>query len=60
MKIMIFSLFMLLAGCASWTTEYWQGYYENMTPEEIETAKERGGELFTVCDLTDCVFVWIY
>ncbi len=47
-------------GCASWTEEYWQERYANMTPEEIEEAKARGGELVQVCDLTDCIFVWIY
>ncbi len=49
-----------LCGCASMTEEYWQERYENTTPEEIEAAKERGGELITICDLTDCIFVWVY
>ena len=42
------------------TEEYWQERYEKTTPEEIEAAKARGGELVTICDLTDCIFVWIY
>ena len=53
-------LLALLSGCASWTTEYWEERYENMTPEEIEDAKAGGGELVTICDLTDCIFVWVY
>ena len=48
------------AGCASMTEEYWQERYANMTPKEIEDAKARGGELITICDLTDCIFVWVY
>jgi len=49
-----------LFGCASMTEEYWQDRYESMTAEEIEAAKAEGGELVSVCNLTDCIFVWIY
>lgn len=50
----------ILTGCASWTEEYWAERYDSMTQEEIEEAKARGGELVQLCDLTDCIFVWIY
>ena len=53
-------LFWLMSGCASMTEEYWAERYVNMTPEEIEAAKALGGELVQVCDLTDCIFIWIY
>ena len=59
--LMVFAIIVLSQpGCASWTTEYWEEQYEQMTPEEIEAAKARGGELITICDLTDCIFVWVY
>lgn len=60
MKISLLILLCLLSGCASMTEEYWQEVYAKMTPEEIEAAKNQGGEFVQVCDLTDCIFVWIY
>lgn len=58
--ICLFLIQVLLQGCAPMTEAYWQEKYENMTVEEIEVAKANGGELVQVCDLTDCIFVWIY
>ena len=52
-----------LTGCADsgilcFTEEACQKAYAELTPEEIEAAKA-GGELVSICDLTDCIFVWI-
>lgn len=60
MKNNLWMLLILLSGCAPMTEEYWQDKYESMTPEEIEAARAMGGELVTVCDITDCIFVWVY
>jgi len=49
-----------MLGCASMTEEYWRDRYDAMTAEEIEAAKAKGGELIPVCNLTDCIFVWVY
>ena len=63
LKIIVLLVVLWLAasttGCATWTEEYWQEYYENMTPEEIEAAKAGGCELIPICNLTDCIFVCI-
>jgi len=59
-KTLFLIVLLSLSGCASMTEEYWQEKYANMTQEEIEAAKDSGGELVTVCDLTDCIHVWIY
>ncbi len=48
-----------LCSCASMTEEYWVERYKNMTQEEIEEAKAGAGELVQICDLTDCIFIWI-
>ena len=56
-------LVLLFTGCASsgmcFTEEACAAKLDAMTAEEIEAAKQ-GGELVTVCDLTDCIFVWVY
>lgn len=59
MKTCLLILVVLLSGCASFTEEYWREKYESMTAEEIEAAKD-SGELVTVCNLTDCIHVWVY
>lgn len=63
-KIIVLMLLVLfvasMSGCASMTEEYWQERYESMTAEEIEAAKAGSGQLVQVCNLTDCVFVWVY
>ena len=59
-KFVLFCALFLMFGCASMTEEYWQERYANMTSEEIEDARASGGELVQLCDLTDCIFVWVY
>jgi hypothetical protein len=60
MKKLAIILLSLLSGCASMTEDYWRDRYESMTAEEIEAAKAGSGELVQVCNLTDCIFVWVY
>lgn len=47
-----------MSGCAAMTEEYWQEKYESMTAEEIEAAKA-GPDMVTICDLTDCIIIWV-
>lgn len=47
-----------LIGCASFTEEYWQEEYTRLQGEG-KLEKETGSGMVSVCDLTDCIFVWI-
>lgn len=53
-----------VCGCASMTEEYWQDRWEELSDAEKEiypTNPTPGrGMPIQVCDLTDCIFVWVY
>jgi hypothetical protein len=71
MRITLLILLALLSGCASMSTEYWQDRYANMTPAELEAAKNSdvtvtdiwiGAQTSSklVCIDGDCVIVQVY
>lgn len=66
MRQIFLKLFLLafLSGCASMTEEYWQAKWEELPEDEKELYLngERQGEglPYAVCDLTDCIFIWVY
>ncbi len=62
MKISALILAVLLSGCASWTTEYWEQKWDELPEEQKQRYRENDagdGLPITVCDLTDCIIVWI-
>lgn len=62
-QIALIVLLGLLSGCASMTGEYWAERWEELPEEEKERYRSNApgqGQPIAVCDLTDCIFVWIY
>jgi len=58
MKILLLIVLGLLSGCASMTEEYWQEKYDELP--ESEKRLQEYSQPIAVCDLTDCIFIWIY
>lgn len=60
---LIVGLYFSVSGCASMTEEYWQTKWEELPEAEKQRYKSNApgeGLPIMVCDLTDCIFVWVY
>ncbi len=67
MRQIFLKLFLIasLAGCASMPTSeaYWEQKWQELSEEDKQAYRDYGTETglpMAICNLTDCIFVWIY